>query len=233
MFTVEVAKLRIGIDNKYQWVQKQCADYIVDDSQVDFTVSVTEDEIARESSVSTRPFSDAYCESVCIYRKICHMLPQYNAFLLHAAVVECDGESYAFVAPSGTGKSTHASLWCKCFGDRARIINGDKPIIRFFDDGKVWVYGTPWCGKEGYNINTSSPLKSVCFINRGEDNYITSFAGSEMVSRLITQVLIPEDVANIIRLTALLDRLVKAVPCYMLTCNMDLSAAIVAYEGMQ
>ena len=164
MFTIEIAGLTIGIEHKYSWVKKQCKDYIVQ-SQPNFTVSVSQDDIEKESIASSGAFSPAYCESVCIYRAICMKLPEYDAFLLHSAVVEVDGNAYAFVAPSGTGKSTHVALWCDYFGNRARVINGDKPIVRLSNDGRVYVYGTPWCGKEGYNINTYAPLKAICFIS--------------------------------------------------------------------
>lgn len=232
MFTIEIAGLRIGINNKYSWVERSCKEYIVQ-AEPQFSVCVSQQEIDREMEISSHLYSRAYCESVCIYREICKQLPQYNAFLLHAAVVEYNGEAYAFVAPSGTGKSTHAALWCKYFEGNARIINGDKPIVRFLEDGRAWIYGTPWCGKEGYNINTSAPLKAICFIQRGTNNYIEPFSGSEMVGRLMKQILMPQDVENIIRTTNLLDRCVGSVPCYLLTCNMDVSAAKVAYEGMQ
>ena len=103
-------------------------------------------------------------------------MPDFDAFLLHAAVIEVDGLAYAFAAPSGTGKTTHIALWKKFFGDRANIINGDKPIIRF-ENGTPYIYGTPWCGKEGYNINTKAPLAALCFIERSPENTIHLFEG--------------------------------------------------------
>ena len=40
-----------------------------------------------------------------------------------------------FTAQSGTGKSTHIKLWKKHFGKDVDIVNGDKPIVRVFNDG--------------------------------------------------------------------------------------------------
>lgn len=50
-------------------------------------------------------------------------------------MLEIDGKAYMFSAPSGTGKSTHAKLWRDCFGDRVTMINDDKPLIKFREDG--------------------------------------------------------------------------------------------------
>ena len=44
---------------------------------------------------------------------------------------------------SGTGKSTHARLWRETFGDRAVMVNDDKPLLRITKDGVI-AYGTPW-----------------------------------------------------------------------------------------
>lgn len=234
MLKICLAGIKIAIYNKYPFVERMCADYIAScDGEVDFSVRVDEDKIAAEIAASSHKTSRGYAESICIYRQICANLPSYGAFLLHAAVVELNGEAYAFSARSGTGKSTHVMLWKRLFGDRVGIINGDKPIVRIDESGDARIYGTPWCGKEGLNINTSAPLKALCFIERGEQNSICGLQGDALLIRLVEQVYMPETEQEIKKLTALLDRLLEKTPCYLLSCNMDISAAEVAYEGMK
>ena len=232
MFKIKIADLVIEIDNRYAFVKNMCRDYIAENEEADFCVSATEADINAEKAVAEQAFSDGYIESVCIYRHICNKLPSYDAFLLHASVVEVDGRSYAFSAPSGTGKSTHTRLWLETFGKRARIINGDKPIMRFVGD-ELMVYGTPWCGKEGYNINTSSPLSALCFINRGAENKIKKADEEDAVTRLFHQILLPEDEETMTCLFDLLDRMVCKIPIYELYCNISQEAAEVAYNGMK
>lgn len=233
MINIKIADLVVGIDNRYGFVERQCSDYIVSgDESTDLCVRVDDADIEKERASSEHVFSDGYLESVCVYRKICNELPRYDAFLLHASVIECDGIAYAFSAPSGTGKSTHTRLWLERFGDRARIINGDKPILRFVD-GKLTVYGTPWCGKEGYNENTSAPFGALCFINRAENNSIIKADAGNAVMKLFGQILLPEDEDMASRLLDLLDRMMTDYPVYELYCNMSPEAADVAYNGMR
>ena len=52
---------------------------------------------------------------------------KFDGILLHSSCIVVDGVAYAFSADSGTGKSTHTQLWLKRFGDRAHILNDDKP----------------------------------------------------------------------------------------------------------
>lgn len=230
MFNIELAGVVITVHNRYPAVEKLCGEYITQGTASPvFTVEVSDEQIDREQSAGG--FSKGYCESVCIYREIVKKIPKYGAFFLHASVVEVDGVSYAFMAKSGTGKSTHTSLWLKAFGERARIINGDKPLLRFVD-GQLYVYGTPWCGKEGYQINTSSPLKALCFLQRGEKNSIRRLNDNEIVNRLFHQVIMPESASDMEDFLKLLDRTVKEVPMWLLTCTISDEAVVTAYEAM-
>ncbi|MBO5415700.1 MAG: hypothetical protein J6A83_03645 [Clostridia bacterium] len=233
MLYIKIADLKIQIDNKYNYVRGLCRDYIIDECEdFDLSISVSEKEIDDEIAVAEVAVSRGYAEGVCIYRNICYQLPtKFNSYLLHSALIEYEGKGYAFAAKSGTGKSTHISIWQKVFGDGVRIINGDKPIVRYID-GDFIAYGTPWCGKEGFAVNDSVPLRALCFIERSPTNSIERIPAADAVLRVFHQILTPRDAATVDALFPLLDETLKKVPCYLLKCNMDDEAAIVAYNGM-
>ena len=230
MFYIELAELTIKIENKYPQLEKLCCDYIVQPREYDFCVSVDDEQIDTELAKSENKFSRAYAESICVYRDICMRLPMYDAFVFHASVVEYAGRAYAFAAQSGTGKSTHSMLWLNYFNG-ARIINGDKPILRIKND-IVYVYGTPWCGKEGFNINARAPLFSICFLERNINNSIEKITPDEALGRLFNQILIPGDRIAAEKFLYLIDLLLAKVSCYLLQCNMSEEAAYIAYKGM-
>lgn len=234
MFTIQIADIVVNIDNQYSYVRRLCQDYVIALSDnPDMTVFVTEEEIRAEIQVTPNRVTEDYAEGVCVYRKICRQLPtQFQAYLMHCAVIEYEGNGYAFAAKSGTGKSTHILLWQKHFGkDAVRIVNGDKPIMRF-QNGKLYAYGTPWCGKEGLNTNTSVPLKAICFLERADCNTIRAIHADEAVIRIFHQLLSPEDIQTVDSLFPLLDRTLRDIPCYVLGCNISEEAAEVAYTGM-
>ena len=136
MFCVQIAGVLVAIENRYAFTERLCADYIVDVSpdECDFSVSATAEEIAAENN-DEDAFSPAYCESLALYRKMCTRMLDYDAFLFHAAVVSYAGRGYAFAAKSGTGKSTHVAQWMHALGDRVTVVNGDKPILRWWRCG--------------------------------------------------------------------------------------------------
>lgn len=76
--------------------------------------------------------------------------------LFHAAVVSHEGRGYMFLGPSGTGKSTHASLWLK-YIDGTELVNDDNPVVRITDDGQATVFGSPWSGKTPCYRHVSYP----------------------------------------------------------------------------
>ncbi len=157
---------------------------------------------------------------------ICH-----KGMLLHASAVEVDGKAYLFSAPSGTGKSTHTSLWLKKFGDRAQILNDDKPAIRIFPDG-IYVYGTPWSGKSDLNLNRKTPLQGIAFLERGEKNRIQLMPGIKAIERILEQTVRPKQKEKVEALLDHISNLVQRVPIYSMTCNMEPEAAEVSYQTM-
>ncbi|HIX58415.1 MAG TPA: hypothetical protein IAA45_01690 [Candidatus Blautia gallistercoris] len=160
------------------------------------------------------------------------MLTKYDAFLLHSAVVAVDGKAYAFAAPSGVGKTTHTQLWLRLFGERAQMVNGDKPIFRFMD-GVLYACGTPWQGKEELGNNIMRPVQAICFLEQSTENQIYSLNAKEVSRRIFSQILIPKEETEFDRFWKLLEKLLAAVDFYLLCCNRDLEAAQLAYQSMR
>ena len=229
MFTIKLADVVIGIDNRYSFVERLCRGYVCESDDVAFAVSVTDAEIAKEQSLGD--FPEGYCESICIYRKICERITAHGVFLMHASIIEADGYAYAFSAPSGTGKSTHTALWMKNIPG-ARVVNGDKPLLRMEADGSVTAFGTPWNGKENWGENISAPLRAVCFLERGEQNAIRELREEEAILRLAQQLYLRGGRQSVNLQLMLMDSFVRAIPFYLLTCNISDEAAMLSYSTL-
>ena len=231
MFGIRIAELNVLIDNKYPFVKDFCEEFWAEFDVADITVCVSEEELEKERLDNPYSSSDGYLEAICVYRQIALELPRFDAMVFHASVISCDGKGYAFAAHSGTGKSTHTALWQQVFGERVFYVNGDKPILRR-RGGQWYAYGTPWRGKEKLGENVAAPLHAICFLERGKENVIAPLESTQMVARLFSQVLMPEDKETAEQFLALLDSLVTDTPTYLLHCNMLPEAAIVAFQGM-
>ncbi|MBQ8685223.1 MAG: hypothetical protein IJ514_03520 [Clostridia bacterium] len=228
----DIAGLRILIENRCKYTERFCAAYLSADqtSPVHLSAKVTNEEFYEEKNASVQDFSDGYIENICLYRGICRQLPSLNRMLLHAAVLEYDGNGYAFLGKSGTGKSTHTGLWLK-YLDGSKIVNGDKPILQAAKEHFI-AYGTPWMGKEGLGCNSSVPLKGLCFLEQAKTNEIVRLSPSEAATRLFSQILLPTDEENAAKTLELADELIAKTPAYLLKCTISEDAVKASYEAM-
>ena len=171
------------------------------------------------------------CEYISTGASFYRQLLNFDGLVLHASAVVLDGYAYLFSAKSGTGKSTHTRLWLDSFGDRAFILNDDKPALRL-EDGVWYAYGTPWSGKHDISVNARVPVAGICMIRRSEENTIRSLGGSQAIFALLEQTLRPADPVLRAKLMELLDKLLTMVPVWEMGCNMDPEAARISYEAM-
>lgn len=233
MVKIEIAGVSVQMDNRFAELEYLCHGYETE-KQPEMILSVSREELDRERQSQTYEFSDGYLESVCMYRKMALAMLQHHVFIMHASVVDVDGEGYAFLAHSGTGKTTQTRLWLEYFGSRARVINGDKPLIRVVPDGDGWkfvAYGTPWCGKEGMGCNASVPLKALFLLERSTVPCCEPADQEYSIDRLFHQLLMPEDPGRMMQLLDMVDRLVETIPCYRLQCDMTQHSVSAAYEA--
>ncbi|MBQ9070576.1 MAG: hypothetical protein IJY23_04430 [Clostridia bacterium] len=227
---ISLAGLVIEISVRYSYTASLVKDYTVEADGCDFSVSVTDEDIKAEAEASEGAFSDAYLESIALYRKIAEKLPSYDAVVFHGAVIAIGGKAYAFTARSGVGKTTHIRLWGEVFGDEVHVLNGDKPVIRIID-GTPYACGTPWRGKEGYGVPEMLPLSAIGFIERAEVPKAVKIPSKNGILRLASQIYIPNDKKNAILALGVIDRIIKGVSLFDVRANMEKESARVSYEA--
>ena len=174
-------------------------------------------------------------EDVCEYMytgmSFYKQLINYSGIMLHSSAVVVDGRAYLFTAPSGTGKSTHTSLYLREFGDRAYILNDDKPAIRL-EDGTFYAYGTPWSGKNNISANERVPIAGICVLGRAEDNTITRIGGKAAIFGIYSQTMHPKSEEYMDKALSVIERIIEKIPIWELKCNMSPEAARLSYEAM-
>ena len=236
-----LAERTIEITTLFPETHALCAAYRAE-GEADFSVRTAQADIdfervksAREAELEGRaPYAwpEDYLETLAVYRQIAEKLPDYDSVLFHGSCLAVDGAGYLFTAKSGTGKSTHARLWRELLGERAVMVNDDKPLLRITAEG-VFAYGTPWDGKHRLSANISVPLRALCVLERAEENRIEPITVSQAYPMLLQQVYRPADPAALAKTLALIDRLAENVKLFRLGCNMETEAARLAYESMR
>lgn len=239
-FVMEIAGLAVCVQPLFQSTREYCKPYLTD-KLPELFVQVTREDLAFqqalleqeaiEEGLKIRKFEDPFLERATIQRRVADHLVTRNTLMFHGSAVAVDGKAFLFTAPCGTGKSTHTRLWREVFGDRAVMVNDDKPFLQITADG-VMAYGSPWSGKHGLASNVCVPLQGICWLHRGKENEIHRAAAKELAEMLCRQAHMPmeEDLAQ--KAASLVAILAEKVPLWEMHCNKEQDAAKVSGKAM-
>lgn len=153
-----------------------------------------------------------------------------QTLLIHASLVRHEGHGYAFTAKSGTGKSTHVNLWLNHIPD-CDLMNDDNPIVRILDDGKAYIFGSPWSGKTPCYRNIVAPLGALTLIERAKENRVERFQPIDAFAALLPACSTMKwDTAVFESVCQTVSHLIERIPIYVLHCLPDRDAAIVCHD---
>ena len=240
-FVMEIAGLAVCVYPLFQSTREYCRPYL-SDKIPEFFVHVSREDLdceqlllekeAVEEGLKIRKFKEPFLERSVIQRRVADHLVRRNTLMLHGSTVAVDGRAYLFTAPCGTGKSTHTRLWRELLGDRAVMVNDDKPFLQIGEEN-VFAYGSPWSGKHGLASNVCVPLNGICSLHRGRENVIHRADAASVRDLLLKQVHMPEDPALAEKTVELLNTLMETVPLWDMCCNKETEAAQTAYLAMR
>ena len=239
-FLMNIAGYTGQIHSLFDSTRDYCRKYLAE-GEADFSVTVTREDLAfeqealrqeaLEEGIKVRVFTDPFLDRTAIQRKTAEFLFDRDVLMTHGSTVAVDGKAYLFTAKCGTGKSTHTRLWRQVFGDRAKMVNDDKPFLKLTEEG-VLACGSPWSGKHGLDNNITVPLQGICILERGKENRIERIPAEEALPMLLHQSYCPLEAAKRERFEVLVKQLAEKTPLWRMYCNMDASAAEVSHQAM-
>lgn len=231
----DIAGLKVRMNNCGGRSQAQAQAYLAEnqDENQKFDIDINVDKQRVLDAMAEHPeLTQNDWEYMLTGSDFYTQLIQYDGILLHSSCIVVDGVAYAFSADSGTGKSTHTQLWLKRFGDRAYMLNDDKPAIRLIGD-TVYACGTPWSGKFDYSTPAVVPLAGICFLERSEDNWIKRAETSKALYNIFSQTIRRLGEENMNKLLDNLTEIFNKVPIYQFGCNISDEAVECSYNAMK
>ena len=239
-FCIKIAGRTAKVQSLFDSTKDYCKNYLTEGTP-DFSVTVSRKDLALEQQLldeeadaeglRRRVFTDPFLERTAIQRKVAENLLSYGILLIHGSAIAVDGKGYLFTAKTGTGKSTHTRLWRQVFGDRAAMVNDDKPFLKFIDE-EILLCGAPWSGKHGLDTNTTVPLQGICILERGTENTITPVRAHLVADFLRHQCQAPLAEEKL----SAFDHLTKALltaPLWRMQCTISEEAPVIAYHAMK
>lgn len=240
-FKMEIAGFAARVQSLFESTKDYCSKYLVE-KEPDFLIQVTRenlafeqrelDEEAKQEGMKMRKFTDPFLERAAIQRGFAEALFERNVLLVHGSTVALEGKAYLFTAKCGTGKSTHTRLWREVFGEKAVMVNDDKPFLRM-DGEKILACGAPWSGKHGLDTNITLPLQGICILERGSENRICRIGREEAMNMLLHQSYCPLEPEKAEAHRKLVEQLAQRVPLWRMECTKDPKAAQIAWQAMK
>ncbi len=239
-FRIRIAGHVAAVTSLFESTRDYCRNYLTEE-EPEYRITVTREDLAfeqealrqeaMEEGIRIRTFTDPFLERTAIQRRIAEFFFDRDILMTHGSTVAVDGKAYLFTAKCGTGKSTHTRLWRQIFGDRAAMVNDDKPFLKLTAEG-VLACGSPWSGKHGLDTNITVPLQGICILERGRENRIHRIPAEEALPMLLHQSYRPLEAAKHDRFEALVQLLAEKTPLWQMFCNMDPTAAEVSHKAM-
>ena len=120
------------------------------------------------------------------------------------------------------GKSTHTALWHKLFG--TPYLNGDLNLVGI-ENGKLKVYGMPWCGTSGIFTTSTQELGGIVLLVRDDYDHLERLGEAEKIVRVMQRMISPAWTEE--QMEKNLDfagQIVENSPVYYLKCTKNPSA---------
>lgn len=226
-----IAGLTVEMTPRYELLKRRAAPFATSATPPDLTLQLDDAYLAQKQQENPQNSAEQ-TEYMWIGAALAGKLWRFDAMTIHASAISVDDRAYLFSADSGVGKSTHTRMWLEQFGDRAFLINDDKPIVRLEQDG-FFVYGSPFSGHCDENRQTRVKLGAILFMRRAECDVATTLDAATAIQHLIRQSGISRNPKAAAAKLHLLDRLIQTVPIGELGCTMNPSAVDTAYQWIK
>ena len=159
------------------------------------------------------------------------LIIRQGGFLLHASYILHRGRAILFTAPSGTGKSTQAELWCRHRG--AELINGDRVAVKVTEDG-IYACGVPFSGSSKVCRNVTAPLAAIVYLSQAPQTTISHLRGYRAFRSIWEGCSISVwDRQDVDMCTHSVTAAACSVPVFHLACTPDESAVIALESALE
>lgn len=220
-----VAEFSLLYDEKAQWYEP----YRIDENvEPDFSISANERDIEYfvTEGVDITP---GIAENMCLCTAFNRNLIRYGGSYLHSSALKFRDRVFLFSASSGVGKSTLTKRICRLTDSEAFIINDDKPSYRLIDD-KCMIYGSPFAGGTGNQLNDKGELGAVIFIERSDVNEFSALKAPNALALLLQQTNFFKHPKLRDRLLGFYSQILTKYPFYLLRCTNTDEAGLTALK---
>ena len=216
---------------RYTGTKSYFEDFICKEHTKEKALTVTDELWERHRNVVDKSLSNEYAEFYALIGISSRELLKYGKCLFHGVAFVWNKKAWIITAPSGTGKTTQYRLWKRIYGDEIELINGDKPIVECKSDGSIWVYPSPWNGKENYSGRASAQLAGIIYLEQAKYNCIERMDIQNLILPIYRQFLFYGDYESEIRAVGKMEeQILSNIPVWKLSNLGDEESVRMSHE---
>ena len=232
-FTIRLAGLSVRVRLHHAENERFFEKFLTEPCADAPLAEVTPEELAAVLPQYPEGTLPAYAECSELASRVSAALLPHGSCIFHGVAFLWRGKAWIYTAPPGTGKTTQYVLWKRRYGDEVGILNGDKPVLTFSDEGVI-VSPSPWCGKEGMQVFRSAPLGGIVYLRQARENRMLRLAPARVLQALLHQFLLPEHNSEALcQALPLLERLLDSVPVWALANRGDEASAVLCHDVIE
>ena len=219
-FTINKDKIKVivnnGLEKRYLVIPGDVCPYAISE-EIDKNHTIVH---IRKDYVHMMIYDTMFNSLLSLERRML----DYNCFILHSSYMVVNNKAILFSAPSGTGKSTQASLWEKY--RNAFVVNGDRSLLSI-EDNKCYACGWPICGSSEICFNEKHEVSCIVLLSQAKENNIVNVDYKTGVKKLLGEVTINYHNGTFVN-SALdfIDKIISTVPIYHLACDISENAVV-------
>lgn len=232
-FSINLSGIPLSISIYFSETKKYFSFFVSDLYNPSIEVNVPEKLFKQLKGPHYQSTLTADDEYHLLHLVVSNALLPFNRCVFHGTAFLWRDKAWLFSAPSGTGKTTQYRQWRRLYRDEVRILNGDKPILQFCDDGTIMVHPSPWKGKERMGSMLKAPLGGIIYLQQGQENTIERMESKDAAVPIYRQFLfLPETEEAVRQVCRMEDKLLRNIPVWRLVNKGDAESAELTHDTL-
>lgn len=230
---IQLAGIPLRIGFRLPETAKYYSRFLLQEDCPEYDIAITEEDIDTYPEQCADGVLHPYDEHYMLIARASQFLLKRHRVLIHGVAFVWKGKAWLITAPSGTGKTTQLRHWQHLWNDQIALISGDKPVLEMKQDGRIWLYPSPWTGKEGDIGEASGELAGIVLLQQSGYNDIYRMKPRDAALKLFLQFLILGETGTEFQAVGEIESfLLRNIPIWCLENTGDEASAVLTYQTL-
>ena len=187
IYIIDIANCNIPCRFLFEKTKDHFRNYYREEDRLQNAIEVCQNDLNQVRHLYPENMTDDVLEYNELTYEISEKIIGMNRCIFHGLAFIWRGKAWIFTGNSGVGKTTQYVRWKQVFGNEIKLLNGDKPVLEFCENGQIMVHSSPWRGKENIGTNEKAVLGGIICLKKDNLNKLVKMEKKDAVKFLFLQ----------------------------------------------